>query len=283
MRAAFLRFVLRHRDALAVLYAQPLDAAEMRARKAALFARMRAEYAASTDVFAGRYDRFIGETLVRMDNIRRIRIATKGPAVMPQKILTDHDWLDAVTWVVDLGRKLHKEVVIHTHFNHPNEITEISQRACDLLMERGITVRNLEHKSLIADVEFGEAFELFFIALFVFAGANLHVHELVHVGPLALGLVAVRSLVKWGAVFAVGTAFRQPVAQAGTTGLLLIPMAGLAIGLVNTTQNLFPQSAAMVSAIVLASVAIFETIGPPVAALAFKLAGEVGKATDRHG
>lgn len=147
----------------------------------------------------------------------------------------------------------------------------------------GITVRNLEHKALIADVEFGEAFELFFIVLFVFAGANLHVHELVQYGPLALGLVAVRSLVKWGAVFAVGAAFRQPVAQAGTTGLLLIPMAGLAIGLVNTTQNLFPQSAAMVSAIVLASVAIFETIGPPVAALAFKLAGEVGKAADHHG
>lgn len=147
----------------------------------------------------------------------------------------------------------------------------------------GITVRNLEHKALVADVEFGEAFELFFIALFVFAGANLHVHELIHFGPLALGLVAVRSLVKWGAVFAVGTAFRQPVAQAGTTGLLLIPMAGLAIGLVNTTESLFPQSAAMVSAIVLASVAIFETIGPPVAALAFKMAGEVGQAGNGHG
>jgi lysine 2,3-aminomutase len=86
--------------------------------------------------------RFIGETLVRMDNIRRIRIATKGPAVMPQKILTDHDWLDAVTWVVELGRKLHKEVVLHTHFNHPNEVTGITRDAMLRLFERGITVRN---------------------------------------------------------------------------------------------------------------------------------------------
>src|SRR5437016_2969022 len=31
----------------------------------------------------------IGETLLKMPNIRRIRFATKGPAVMPQKILTD--------------------------------------------------------------------------------------------------------------------------------------------------------------------------------------------------
>ncbi len=84
----------------------------------------------------------IGETLLKLPNIRRLRFATKGPAVMPQKILTDDAWLDAVTRIVDAGRKLHKEVVIHTHFNHPNEITGITETAMDRLMERGITVRN---------------------------------------------------------------------------------------------------------------------------------------------
>jgi lysine 2,3-aminomutase len=84
----------------------------------------------------------IVSTLLGMDNIRRIRIATKGPAVMPQKILTDHEWIDAVTRVVELGRKVHKEVVLHTHFNHPSEITGITQRAMLRLFERGITVRN---------------------------------------------------------------------------------------------------------------------------------------------
>lgn len=86
--------------------------------------------------------RHLGERLLAMPNIRRFRFATKGIAVQPMKILTDHAWTDAVTDVVDQGRKLHKEVVIHTHFNHPNEITGITQRACELLMERGITVRN---------------------------------------------------------------------------------------------------------------------------------------------
>ncbi len=84
----------------------------------------------------------IGKTLLGMDNIRRIRLATKGPAVMPQKILTDDAWIDAVTRVCELGRKLHKEVVIHTHFNHPNEITGITRDAMLRLFERGITVRN---------------------------------------------------------------------------------------------------------------------------------------------
>jgi lysine 2,3-aminomutase len=84
----------------------------------------------------------IGEALLAMPNIRRIRFATKGPAVMPQKILTDHAWTDAISAIVEKGRKLHKEVVVHTHFNHPKEITEITERAMNLLFERGITVRN---------------------------------------------------------------------------------------------------------------------------------------------
>jgi len=83
----------------------------------------------------------IGERLLRMPNIRRIRYATKGLAVMPQKILSDHAWVDALTRVVELGRSLHKDVALHTHFNHPNEITDITRRAMNRLMERGVHVR----------------------------------------------------------------------------------------------------------------------------------------------
>lgn len=84
----------------------------------------------------------IGETLLAMPNIRRIRFATKGLAVMPQKILTDHAWRDALVAIVEKGRKLHKDVVVHTHFNHPNEITGITEDAINKLFEYGITVRN---------------------------------------------------------------------------------------------------------------------------------------------
>ncbi len=84
----------------------------------------------------------IGNRLLEMPNIRRIRFATKGPAVMPMKLITDHEWVDALASVVERGRKLHKEVVMHTHFNHPNEITAITKRALDGVFERGIIVRN---------------------------------------------------------------------------------------------------------------------------------------------
>ena len=84
----------------------------------------------------------IGNALLDIPHIRRIRFATKGIAIQPMKIISDTEWTDAVTTVVERGRRMHKEVVIHTHFNTPNEVTSISQRAVNILFERGITVRN---------------------------------------------------------------------------------------------------------------------------------------------
>ncbi len=95
------------------------------------------------DTFNLRADhlKLIGERLLRMKNIRRLRFATKGLCVMPQKILSDEPWVDALTGIVELSRKLHKDVVVHTHFNHPNEITGITREAMNRLTERGIHVR----------------------------------------------------------------------------------------------------------------------------------------------
>jgi lysine 2,3-aminomutase len=61
---------------------------------------------------------------------------------MPMKIITHGEWLDAITAVVDRGRKMGKEVVLHTHFNAPEEITWITEKAMRALFERGIFVRN---------------------------------------------------------------------------------------------------------------------------------------------
>ena len=85
---------------------------------------------------------YIGNRLLNIDHVRRMRYATKAPAILPQKLVTDLEWVDALTRVVEAGRKMHKEVVLHTHFNHPHEITDISRQGLDGLMERGIGVRN---------------------------------------------------------------------------------------------------------------------------------------------
>lgn len=84
----------------------------------------------------------IGRTLLEMDNIRRLRFATKGPAVLPQKLVGDHEWVGAFLRVVARSRELHKAVALHTHFNHPNEITGITRQGLDLLAGEGVVVRN---------------------------------------------------------------------------------------------------------------------------------------------
>ncbi|MEM1350391.1 MAG: KamA family radical SAM protein [Myxococcota bacterium] len=84
----------------------------------------------------------LGMRLLEIPHIRRLRFATKGLAVLPMKILSDETWLQAVTDVVEAGRKMHKSVVIHTHVNTPAEITSITRDAMNVLFERGIIVRN---------------------------------------------------------------------------------------------------------------------------------------------
>lgn len=114
--------------------------------------------------------------------------------------------------------------------------------------------------------------------LFVFAGATLHLDELARYAWPALALVAARSIAKWLTSFLAGAASRRPLRQAAATGLLLLPMAGLAIGLVQTSEQLFPQMTGPVAALVLAAVAVFEFLGPPVVGWALRFAGEA--ATD---
>jgi Kef-type K+ transport system membrane component KefB len=146
----------------------------------------------------------------------------------------------------------------------------------------GVTVRTLEGDEMISEIEFGEVFELFFIVLFVYAGAKIKPELIAEVGAMALALVTARFVVKWLAVYGLlrwqGSA-HQPAAA---TGLLLMPMAGLAIGLVQTADQLFSLDADALNALILAAVAILETLGPPLSAYAFRLAGETGKVGSRE-
>ena len=84
----------------------------------------------------------IGQRLLDIDHVRRMRFATKGPAVMPQKLLSDDAWVEALLGVVKRGRTMHKDVMVHTHFNHANEITAITAKALGRLFEEGVVIRN---------------------------------------------------------------------------------------------------------------------------------------------
>ena len=144
----------------------------------------------------------------------------------------------------------------------------------------GVACRWMQGRSRLTRVEFGGGGDVFFIILFAFAGANLHISDLKEFAGIALAFVAVRTLAKCVSIYGCGRTFGYTRPQSLAVGMLLIPMAGLAIGLVQTTAILLPQLATQVSAVVLGAVAVFETIGPPLTAFALRFTGEAGKALD---
>lgn len=67
-----------------------------------------------------------------VETVDIIRIGTKTPVVMPQRI-TDE-------LVVML--KKYQPIFVNTHFNHPNEVTKEASEACQKLVDGGIPVGN---------------------------------------------------------------------------------------------------------------------------------------------
>lgn len=75
---------------------------------------------------------FIIRELRAIPHVEIIRIGTRTPVVMPQRITME---------LCAMLRKYHP-IWLNTHFNHPKEITLESRRACEMLVDAGIPVGN---------------------------------------------------------------------------------------------------------------------------------------------
>jgi lysine 2,3-aminomutase len=77
--------------------------------------------------------RFFLENLAAIDHVDVIRIGTRVPVTLPQK-LYDGDLIDLLAGA--------EKVWIQTHFNHPREITPEAARVCKALLRAGMPVNN---------------------------------------------------------------------------------------------------------------------------------------------
>ena len=85
----------------------------------------------------------IGNRLLSIPHVRRFRFATKGLAVCPSRVLDSSDpWTETLVYLSSEARKQGKQIALHTHFNHPAEITWVSRKAAQFLFERNVIVRN---------------------------------------------------------------------------------------------------------------------------------------------
>ncbi len=74
------------------------------------------------------YIEWILKEIRKIPHVEIIRIGTRVPCALPQRVTPE---------LVDMIKKYHP-VYINVHFNHPDEITEASTKACGLLADAGI-------------------------------------------------------------------------------------------------------------------------------------------------
>ncbi len=75
---------------------------------------------------------YIISKIRKIEHVEVIRIGTRVPAVMPQRITKD---------LVDMLKKYHP-IWLNTQFNHPKEVTERAAKALHLLADAGIPLGN---------------------------------------------------------------------------------------------------------------------------------------------
>ncbi|OAT86080.1 lysine 2,3-aminomutase [Desulfotomaculum copahuensis] len=75
---------------------------------------------------------YILKSLREIPHVEIIRIGTRTPVVLPQRITPE---------LCAMLKKYHP-LWINTHFNHPGEITPLSRRACAMLADAGIPLGN---------------------------------------------------------------------------------------------------------------------------------------------
>lgn len=78
------------------------------------------------------YLEWIIKQLYDIPHVEYIRIGTRTPVTMPQRITNE---------LCDMLKKYHP-IYINTHFNHPMEITKESKAACEKLANAGIALGN---------------------------------------------------------------------------------------------------------------------------------------------
>ena len=75
---------------------------------------------------------YIISRLRQIPHVEIVRLGTRTPVVCPQRITPE---------LCNMLKKYHP-VWINTHFNHPNEVTAESRRACEMLANAGIPLGN---------------------------------------------------------------------------------------------------------------------------------------------
>ncbi len=139
----------------------------------------------------------------------------------------------------------------------------------------GAVTTNLSLMHRLVYIELRQIEQPLYIAFFVLAGASLHLDLLPGLGLAGIIYLVTRVIGKVAGVYWVSRrkAFSKSIRD--YLGLGMLVQAGVAIGLISLLNDRNPEVAAIVTPIILATVLIYETVGPPIIRWILYKAGDV--------
>lgn len=139
----------------------------------------------------------------------------------------------------------------------------------------GAVTNNLSMMHRLVYAELRQTEMPFYIAFFVLSGASLHLGSLAHLGVLGLVYVVSRPIGKAVGARLAAARFRAEPVITKYLGVALLPQAGVAIGMVLTVSETYPELGQAIGAVILSSVIVYEGVGPFLTRLALSRAGEI--------
>lgn len=116
-----------------------------------------------------------------------------------------------------------------------------------------------------------------FMLFFVFSGADLDISILPSIGLIGVIYILLRPVGKFCGAWLGGKLTKAPDVVCKYLGPALLPQAGVAIGLTFVAQQVVPEYASIIRAVILSGTLIYELLGPVITKLTLTGAGEIVK------
>lgn len=151
------------------------------------------------------------------------------------------------------------------------------------LLSMGIFIKNIGSSEVyesVVEARYGKVGDIFLIILFVVAGAKVSLDNVFHSFLEIFVFVFMRFIGKFFVFLCFHRYNNLTIRESFYLSLIMSPMAGLAIGLMYTTQGLYPNFSLPLVPIILGSVAVLEGIGPILTEMSFARLGEIPEGED---
>lgn len=142
------------------------------------------------------------------------------------------------------------------------------------LLAFGIASRNHDTRHAIVEPDLSQFSGLLYVALFVFAGAQLELSHLRTLWPVVLAFIVLRLAITIGMTSALARTNGMTLRNGTLLGVGLTPLSGFNIIMVQHAVGFYPQFGAQLSALVVSILVILEILGPISTRFALVASGE---------